>query len=317
MRRLSEALRFVGIDVSKDRLDVHVLPEGRAFGVPHTRSGLWRLIAELGAAEPALVVLEASGGYERACADLLAESGFAVAVVNPRQVRDFAKSLGRLAKTDRIDAAVLALYGERLRPTGRHLPDAARGRLSALVARRRQLMAMHGAETRRLEQVADKELQRDLKRHLRWLAKEIAGLEARTAQAIAAHPAWAELAARLTSVPGVGDKTAVTLIAELPELGTIEHKKIAALVGLAPLNRDSGKMRGKRTIWGGRRQVRSALYMAALSAGRYNPKLAAFRQRLLDKGMAPKAALIAAARRLLTILNALVRSGQSWNPRSA
>ncbi len=317
MTRLSESLRFVGIDVSKDRLDVHVLPEGRAFSVPHTRRGLWRLIAELGAAEPALVVLEASGGYERACADLLAESGFAVAVVNPRQVRDFAKSLGRLAKTDRIDAAVLALYGERLRPTGRHLPDAARGRLSALVVRRRQLMAMHGAEARRLDQLADKDLRRDLKRHLRWLAKEIAGLEQRTAQAIAAHPAWAELAARLTSVPGVGDKTAVALIAELPELGTIEHKKIAALVGLAPLNRDSGKMRGKRTIWGGRRQVRSALYMAALSAGRFNPKLAAFRQRLLAKGMAPKAAIIAVARRLLTILNALVRSGQSWNPEGA
>lgn len=314
MTRVSEALRFVGIDVSKERLDIHVLPEGRAYSVPHTRRGLWRLIAELGAAEPALVVLEASGGYERAGADLLAGSGFEVAVVNPRQVRDFAKSLGRLAKTDRIDAAVLALYGERLRPAGRHVPDAARSQLSALIARRRQLVAMHGAEARRLDQMADKSLRRDLKRHLRWLAKETARIEERISQAIATHPAWAERAARLASVPGVGAKTAAVLIAELPELGTIEHKKIAALAGLAPLNRDSGKMRGKRTIWGGRRQVRTALYMAALSAARFNPKLAAFRDRLVAKGKAKKAAIIAVARRLLIILNALVRSGQDWNP---
>jgi len=314
MTRLSEVLRFVGIDVSKERLDIHLLPDGQAYSLPNTRRGLWRLIAELGSGDTALVVLEASGGYERACADILAESGFDVAVVNPRQVRDFARSLGQLAKTDRIDAAVLALYGERLRPACRHLPDAARSQLSALVARRRQLVAMHGAEARRLDQVADKQLQRDLKRHLRWLVKEIAGIEARIAQAIAAHPVWAELAARLASVPGVGAKTVAILIAELPELGTIEHKKITALAGLAPLNRDSGKMRGKRTIWGGRRQVRTALYMAALSAARFNPALKDFRNRLVDSGKPKKAALIAVARKLLTILNALARSGQNWCP---
>ena len=315
MTRLSETLRFVGIDVSKDRLDVHLLPACESFSVAHSRKGLWRLVAALGAEETALVVLEASGGYERACADLLAESGFDVAVVNPRQVRDFARSLGQLAKTDRIDAAVLALYGERLRPACRHLPDAARSQLGALVARRRQLLAMHGAEARRLDRVDDKDLRRDLGRHLRWLDKEIARIEARVAVAIAAHPAWAALAERLSSVPGVGARTVAVLIAELPELGTIDHKKIAALAGLAPLNRDSGKMRGKRTIWGGRRQIRTALYMAALSAARFNPKLKAFRNRLVAGGKAKKAALIAVARKLLTILNAIARSGQYWTPK--
>jgi len=303
---------FVGIDVAKDRLDVHVLPSREAFAVARDGEGLERLIERLAALAPALVVLEATGGYETVVASALAGAGLPLAVVNPRQIRDFARALGRLAKTDALDAQAIALFAERIHPEPRPLADAEARTLAELVQRRRQIVEMIGAEGNRRHRLGGQRMARRIDAHLAWLQKELSALEADLDDAIRGTPVWREAEDLLTSVPGVGDKLARTLIADLPELGQLDRKQIAALVGVAPLNRDSGQMRGKRTTWGGRAKVRTVLYMAALVAARHNPVLASFYQRLLAAGKAKKLALTAVMRKLLTILNAILRDKTPW-----
>jgi transposase len=305
---------FVGLDVAKDHLDVHARPSGDAFVVAHDEAGLTELVARLQAMAPRLVVLEASGGYEATVAATLASASLPVAVVNPRQIRDFARATGTLAKTDALDARVIAQFAEAVRPAVRPiLPDHAQ-RLGELVARRRQLLEMLGAENNRRRQTRDPRLQRRIAAHITWLERALHDLETDLHDTIRSSPAWQETENLLTSVPGVGPITALTLIADLPELGRLDRRQIAALVGVAPFNRDSGTLRGRRMIRGGRSPVRHVLYMAALTATRHNPALAAFYQRLRATGHPKKVALIAALRKLLTILNAILRDRRPWQP---
>jgi len=303
---------FVGIDVSKDRLDVHVLPGGPAFAVARDGEGLAALVARLGALAPYLVVLEATGGFEQTVAAALVAAAIPLAVVNPRQIRDFARATGKLAKTDALDAAAIALFAERVRPEPRPVQDEQARALGELVARRRQVIEMMTAERNRRRQLTSRRLIKSVDRLLAVLLKELADLDRDLGEGIRGTPAWRERDELLRSVPGVGDVVARTLIADLPELGQLDRKQIAALVGVAPLNRDSGKMRAKRTTWGGRAKVRSALYMAALVASRHNPVLAAFYQRLVSAGKARKLAITAVMRKLLTILNAMLRDKTTW-----
>ena len=303
---------FIGIDVSKDRLDVCRRPEGEAFAVARDGEGLAALIERLQGARPELIVLEATGGFEQVVAAGLAGAGLPVEVVNPRQIRDFARALGRLAKTDRIDAAVIALFAERVRPEPRPLPNEQARELDALVTRRRQVIEMIVAEGNRARRLDIRRLKKRIDRHLGVLQKELTEIERELDDTIRKSPIWRETEDLLKSVPGIGDATARTLLAELPELGTLDRRQIAALAGLAPFNRDSGAFRGRRMIGGGRSSVRAALYMAALTAARHNPVIAAFYQRLLAAGKAKKAALIACMRKLLTILNAIVRNRTPW-----
>jgi len=306
--------RFVGIDVSKECLDVHIRPSGKAFAVARDGEGLAALIERLQAVKPALVVLEATGGFETTVAATLAGAGLPLVVVNPRQIRDFARATGRLAKTDALDAAAIAHFGAAVKPAVRALPDAAAQALGELVARRRQLIEMMVAERHRARQLTQRRLLKGLERHLAMLQKELSALEQDLDDAVRGSPAWRDSEDLLTSVPGIGDTTARTLIADLPELGTLDRKQIAALVGVAPFNRDSGKRRGRREIWGGRAGVRAALYMAALAAARFNPAIAAFHQRLRAAGKPPKVALVACMRKLLIILNAMLRDRRPWQP---
>ncbi len=297
---------FVGIDVSKRQLDVHLLPQGHARAFAYDADGVRELIRWLGRFAPALIVLEATGGLQlRAAADLSA-AGFAVAVVNPRQVRDFARATGRLAKTDRLDAAVIARFALAIRPEPRPLADPQRQELIDLVARRRQLVEMRVAEKLRRAMLAEP-LRCRLDEHLDWLAQAIAEIDQQIEAVVRQSSIWRAEEALLTSVPGVGSKTAATLIAELPELGRIPHAKLATLVGVAPLNRDSGTLRGQRHICGGRASVRATLYMATLTAVRCNAQLRAFHERLRAAGKPPKVALIACMHKLLIILNAIMR----------
>lgn len=305
---------FVGIDVSKAHLDYALRPSGPAGQVANTPSGIAQLLAQFAALSPTRVVLEATGGYESACVAALAAAGWAVAVINPRQARAFARSTGRLAKTDRVDAALLAHFGEALRPQVRALPDAASQHLQAVLVRRRQLVEIVVAERNRREQTQDAAMRDDLDAHLTWLEDTLRQLEATLAELVQASPAWRATEQLLRSVKGVGVVTATTLLAELPELGQLNRKQIAALVGVAPFACDSGQQRGKRVIWGGRASVRQALYMAALSATRFNPVIRAFYTRLVQAGKVKKVALVACMRKLLTILNAIVKSGQAWQP---
>ena len=299
---------FVGIDIAKAHLDLHSLPDGKSWRIDYTPDNLKKLIADLLAAPDALAVMEASGGYERLCANLLADSGVAVCVTNPRQARAFARSLGQLAKTDQIDARILALYGERMQPTARHRHDPALVQLAALVARRRQLVAMHSAEKQRLDdRLVHPGLVRDIERHTRALARDIARIEARIAEHIAAHPLWARLHTAMQGEKGVGDKTATALITTMPELGTVNRREAAALAGLAPINRDSGTARGRRFTHGGRSEAKTALFMAAISAARYHPNLSSFYKTLRNNGKPAKVALIAVARKLLIILNGVAK----------
>lgn len=311
MTDIAATPQVVGIDVAKAHLDLHLLPEGRAWRIAYTPDDLARLVDELAARRVDLVVMEASGGYERACADGLAGAGLAVAVVNPRQIRRFAGALGRLAKTDAVDAALIADYGARIRPPARHRPDPARSRLAALVARRRQLVAMAVVERQRADpDRLDDAVVDDIARHLRFLEESLADIERRIAALIADHPLWSHLAAALQAVKGVGPQTATALLTHLPELGTIGRRQIAALAGLAPIARDSGTTRGRRFVQGGRTALKTALYLAALSAARFNPALKTFYQRLRHNGKPPKAALVAVARKLLTILNAIAKQSR-------
>jgi transposase len=302
----------IGIDVSKDRLDVHVRPSGEAFAVARDGEGLAALVARIGALRPYLVVLEATGGFELTVAAALAAAALPLAVVNPRQIRDFARATGQLAKTDALDAKAIARFAETVRPEPRPVPDEQARALGELVARRRQVIEMMTAERNRRRQLTSRRLIKSVDRLLAVLLKELADLDREVGEGIRGTPAWRERDELLRSVPGIGDVVSRTLIADLPELGRLDRKQIAALVGVAPLNRDSGKMRGKRTTWGGRAKVRSVLYMAALVASRRNPTLAAFYQRLVSAGKAKKLAITAVMRKLLTILNAMIRDNTTW-----
>lgn len=303
---------FIGIDVAKDRLDVHVRPGGEAFAVARDGEGVAMLVERLKESGPQLIVLEATGGFEQVVAAGLAGAGLPVVVVNPRQIRDFARALGRLAKTDRIDAEVIALFAERVRPELRPLPDDQARELDELITRRRQVIEMMVAEGNRARRLSSRRLQKRIARHQAVLQKELTEIERELDDTIRKSPIWRETEDLLKSVPGIGNATARTLIAALPELGSLDRRKIAALVGLAPFNRDSGTLRGKRTIWGGRAPVRAALYMAALVASRRNPVIRAFYQRLVAAGKPKKLALTACMRKLLTILNAIVRDRSPW-----
>lgn len=314
MAVMDEARTVVGIDISKDRLDVACLPAAvrsvPAFG--NDAKGHAALVAWLKEVNPRLIVLESTGGYQRVLVAALAAASLPVVVVNPRQVRDFARAMGVLAKTDAIDAMVLARFGERVDPDVRPLPDAASTALIELLARRRQLVELRTAESNRLGQATAPRIKASIRAVLAAIEKQIAAIDDDLDDRIRKSPAWREKEGLLTSVPGVGRLTARTLLACLPELGTISRQTIAALVGVAPVNRDSGLMRGKRTTWGGRSVVRSALYMAALVATRYNPVLKAHYARLLAAGKAKKLALIACARKLLVTLNAILRTRTPW-----
>jgi transposase len=309
---MNETVRYVGIDIAKGYLDVAVVPDGEGWRVAHDTAGLTVVVAGGLGLAPGLVVLEATGGWEVLLAGMLATAGVPVAIVNPRQVRDFARALGKLAKTDALDARVLALFAERVQPAPRTLPDEAAQALGALVTRRRQLLQMLTAEKNRLG-IAPKALHKSLQRHIDWLKQELAEVDRELADAVRRSPLWRAQENLLKSVPGVGRVLSVTLLADLPELGRLSHKEIAALVGVAPLNRDSGTLRGRRTIWGGRAPVRAVLYMAALVATRHNPVIRALYQRLLAAGKTKKVALVACMRKLLTILNAILKHQTPWH----
>jgi transposase len=304
---------FVGLDIAKATIDVAVVPQEERWRIDHNEAGLSALVLRLRTLAPTSVVLEATGGYETTIVGLLVEAGVPVVVVNPRHVRDFARALGQLAKTDAIDAHLLATFAAKLQPAPRPLPDAATQDLAALVTRRRQVVDMLGAERNRLP-LARAPLRRSLKDHIRWLERQLATLDTDIATLIRQSPVWRTRDDLLQSVPGVGPQTASLLITHLPELGRLTRQQIAALVGIAPLNRDSGTHRGRRTTWGGRATVRAGLYMAALAATRYNVVIRAFYQRLVAAGKPKKLALVAAMRKLLTILNAMLHHNQPWTP---
>lgn len=304
-------VRHVGIDVSKERLDVRSLPGDEAFSVANDPEGIDALVGRLRGTGPELVVLEATGRYERPAAMAIAAAGIAVAVVNPRQARDFAKATGTLAKTDKIDAFILARFAAAVEPPPSVLPDEEALALQAILTRRRQLLLMLTSEKNRLR-MAPEAVAGRIRAHVRWLEKELSHTDRELDEAVHRSEVWRENETLLRSVPGVGPVLARTLLAELPELGTIDHRRLSSLVGVAPFNRDSGKLRGKREVWGGRAPVRAALYMGALVATRHNPLLREFYERLLSAGKPKKVALVACMRKLLTILNALMRDRVTW-----
>jgi transposase len=308
---------FIGVDVSKNRLDVHARPGGRSWSVSNDEAGLTQLVDELIGLQPMLVVMEATGGYEVGAAAAIAVAGIALAVLNPRQVRDFAKAAGKLAKTDAIDAAVLAHFAEAVRPEPRGLDDEQTRELQALLTRRRQLVEMITAETNRMHQSRSDKLRKSIYEHVKWLRRQLREADDELDKHLRSSPVWREKDDLLRSVPGVGPVLSRTLLAELPELGTLDRRQIAALVGVAPLNRDSGTSRGQRSIWGGRANVRSALYMSALVATRHNPVIRAVYERLLTAGKTKKLALVACMRKLIVILNAIVRDRRRWLPPSS
>ena len=299
--------RFVGIDVSKKVLDIAVLPDGTQWSVPNTPQGIDELVAALGPLAPVLVVLESTGGLQRAVVAGLAAAQIPTAVVNPRQVRDFAKASGRLAKTDRLDAEVIARFGMAIRPRPTRLPDAEAQALEAQLERRRQVVTMITAEKNRLSSTVGP-VRKDIQRHIAWLGKELRKLDEELSKRIQRNPVWREREDLLRSVPGVGPVLGMTLLAEVPELGELGGKQIASLLGVAPFNRDSGTLRGRRTVWGGR------AYMATLTASRHNPVIRDFYLRLCGSGKAKKVALTACMRKLLVILNSMLKHGAAWDP---
>jgi transposase len=302
----------VGIDVSKDRLDIAVRPSGEAFVVERNGAGLEQLVEQLRKLSPDLVALEASGGFETIAAAALAAAALPVVVVNPAQIRAFAKAIGQRAKTDPIDAAVIAHFAEATRPEPRPLPDAATRLLGDLVARRRQIVEMIGAERQRERRLTTPHLRKSIARLVKALEKELVSVDAEIDDSVRGSPAWREKEDLLASVPGVGSIIARTLIAELPELGQLGRKQIAALAGLAPFTRQSGQWHGRSFIGGGRSAVRTVLFMGAMVAKRRNPVLKAFFDRLVAAGKPKMVALIAVARKLLTILNAILRDNRPW-----
>ena len=310
---MSQAPVFVGIDVSKDRLDVHARPTDAAQTFDYTEAGVSQLLSFIQPFSPALIVLEATGGLESHLAAALAAKDLPVVIVNPRQVRDFAKATGELAKTDRIDAAVLSLFGERIRPEVRPLPDEATRDFEAKLARRRQVVEMLSAEKNRLH-TARRAVAKEIKNHIAYLERYLEKIDEDLDRTIAASPVWRVKENILKSAKGVGPVLSRTLLAEVPELGQLNRKQIAKLIGVAPLANDSGKRSGKRHIQGGRRQVRSVLYMATLAATRSNPQIRSYYQNLLAKGKPQRVAIVACMRKLLIILNAMIRTDQNWSP---
>ncbi len=313
---MSEPGCFIGIDVAKAHLDIAVRPSGEWWQTDN-ESEAWVAVTErLTGLQPTLIVLEATGGFEAGVVATLVGAGLPVVVVNPRQIRDFGRATGHLAKTDRISAALLAHFADAIRPPVRPLPDSTTQELQHWLARRRQLVEMRTAEQNRL-QGAPREVRSKIQAHIGWLRRQMKSIERNLAEQLKHSPVWRDDQQLLTSVPGVGPVVATTLLADLPELGRLNRKEIAALVGVAPLNRDSGTWEGKRTIWGGRAPVRAVLYMAALVASRRNPLIQAFYVRLLAKGKPRKVALTACMRKLLTILNAMLKHRTMWNPPAA
>jgi len=304
--------QYVGIDVSKDRLDVHVRPSGEAFVVARDDKGLAALLERLHAITPRLIAVEATGGYENVVAASIGGAGLPLAVVNPSQVRHYAQALGKRAKTDPVDAEVIARFAEATRPEPRALPDEATQMLAELVTRRRQIITMMVAERQRATRLP-KRLRKSCERVVRMLEKELAALDIDIDITVRGSPAWRAKEDLLASVPGIGSITARALIAELPELGQLDRRCIASLVGVAPFTRQSGQWRGKAFIGGGRRSVRAALFVATMAAVRHNPTIRAFRQRLLAAGKPKMVAMIACMRKLLTILNAVARDQKSWH----
>lgn len=302
---------FVGIDVAKAKLDIFV--NGEAWQADNTSAEIGELIVRLGQLEPTWIVLESTGGYESLVLGELYAAGLPVSRVNPGRVREFAKSIGQLAKTDNLDARLLAKYAEMVRPALVKLPSAEEQHLAALVSRRRQLLEMRVAEQNRLE-TAPKKLREGIRTHIDWLNAEVKRIEKDMDGFIQQTPLWREKDELLKSVPGIGSITACTLLSELPELGSLDRKEIASLAGVAPFNHDSGRMRGKRRIRGGRTSVRSTLYMATLASIRFNPIIRTFYNRLVSAGKEKKVAVVACMRKLLTILNAILRTCQPWRP---
>lgn len=312
MEQIITAPVYVGIDVAKDRLDVHILPSNQCVTVGRHGAGLAELVGLLTAQAPTLIVLEATGGFEVTVAAALAGAGLPLAVINPRQIRDFARATGRLAKTDALDAQAIALFAERIRPEARAVAPLEAQALAELVGRRRQLVEMIGMESNRRRQARVPKVQRTVQAVLLALETQLAELDSDINDMVRSSPVWRATDALLTSVPGVGPVTSRTLIAEMSELGGLDRRRVAALVGVAPINRDSGQMRGHRAIAGGRTTVRNALYMATLSAARHNPVIKAHYQQLVARGRPKKVALIACMRRLLGILNAIVKTQKAW-----
>jgi transposase len=311
------ANEFVGIDVSKARLDVFVRPTGECWSTANDEEGISALVEHLVLVGPKLIVLEATGGLQAPIAAALAVAGLAVAVVNPRQVRDFAKALGKLAKTDAIDAEVLAHFAEVCNPPQRVLPDDKSEELAAFLTRRRQLVDMLTAEKNRLGACRSKSMRSDLQSHIQWLERRLRDVNSDLDRLIRETPIWRERDELLKTVPGIGPVTSRTLIAALPELGRLNRKQLAALVGVAPLNHDSGTLRGRRHIWGGRAEIRSVLFMAAHTAAFHNPVLQRYYQRLVAAGKLHKVAIVACIRKLLGILNAMVKRGTAWDENRA
>lgn len=304
-------MSFVGIDVSKSQLDIAVRPANNRWSCVNNDADIVKVVETLKELSPQVIVVEATGGMEMPLVGALSQAQLPVVVVNPRQVRDFAKALGRMAKTDRIDAEVLAHFGEAVKPEVRLLKDEDTQVLSVLVTRRRQIIEMLTAEKNRLA-ISPKIIRKDIQKHIDWLQTRLDDINCQLDSAIRNSPAWREKDALLRSVPGVGQVLSVSLITGLPELGTLSRRQIAALVGVAPLNRDSGLFRGKRTVWGGRAYIRAVLYMATLSASRANPSIKRFYHRLTEAGKKGKVALTACMRKLLGILNAIVKNQTPW-----
>ena len=313
---MSEQQQWVGIDVCQKSLDVYIRPLSKLFQVENNEAGIAQLIQTVTEVKPELIVLEATGGIAIDAAVKLTESGLSVAVINPRQARDFAKATGTLAKTDVIDAKMLAHFADAIRPEVRQINDESSRQLEDLVARRRQLSDMITAQKNR-RRGKNGAVRASIDQHLEWLEQQLKEIESQIKSALAINEDWQQKLKLLTSVPGIGEVVAVTLISSLPELGKISHKSISYLVGVAPLNKDSGKFRGKRRIWGGRAKIRCVLYMATKVAIRFNPVINAFYERLLKKGKLKKVALTACIHKLLILLNAMMSKNQAWQPQSA
>lgn len=309
--------KFVGIDVSKTTLDVCIEPAGQLLHAAYDEAGVAGIVERLREARPALIVIEATGGLEVRIATELASFGLPVAVINPRQARDFAKATGQLAKTDQVDAAVLAAFAQAIRPQVRPLKDADTRALDDMVSRRRQLIDMRVQETLRLGTAASKPMQKSLKQHIVWLDKRIAEVDSDLTKQLRESDVWRAKDDLLRGIPGVGSVTSRTMLAKCPELGTLNRREIAALTGVAPLANDSGKHRGKRFIWGGRADVRAVLYMAAVSAMRCNDAIRAFADRLKKAGKPPKVVIVACMRKLLTIMNAMLKNNTPWTSKIA
>lgn len=309
--------KFVGIDVSKSTLDVCIEPDEKTLHVAYDEAGIKQIVDRLKEVSPTLIVIEATGGLEIRVATELASKGLQVAVINPRQARDFAKATGRLAKTDQVDAAMLAAFAKAIRPQARPLRDEDTCALNDMVSRRRQLIDMRVQETLRLGTAASKPLQKNLSKHIAWLDKQIAEIDADLTKRLRNSDVWRIKDDLLRGIPGVGAVTTLTVLAKCPELGTLNRREIAALTGVAPLANDSGKHRGKRFIWGGRADVRAVLYMAAVSAIRCNEPIKAFAERLKKAGKPPKVVIVACMRKLLTIMNSMLKNNEPWSPNFA